>query len=270
MNATAIRRHHVEAVMGTVVSIELIADSGTAPSAEAMISELADWFHHVDEVFSPYRGDSPITRIGRGDAELDVLLDHLPAAVFDEIFEVLHRCESLYAETGGVFDVWNLPSPNGTRFDPCGYVKGWSVQRAAARLEAAEVSRYCLNAGGDVLVGGLNADDEPWRIGVRHPDLPDRLAFVVAGPGPLAVATSGTYERGAHILDPRSGERVADIASITVIGPDLAEADAFATAAFAMGNDGVAWVEDRPGYEAIEIAHDLTTATTTGIARYLA
>ena len=256
------RHHHVEPVMGTVVSIELIG--GSQDTVERSVAELVEWFHHVDQTFSPFLVDSAISRIGRGEE---------PAADDDmtEILEVVERCESLYVDTDGVFDVWNLPSPNGTRFDPCGYVKGWSVQRAAALLHRAGFSDFCLNAGGDVLAGGATASGEPWRIGVRHPHHADRLAFVLAGHGPLAVATSGTYERGAHIVDPRTGERVADVASITVVGPDLAEADAFATAAFAMGaGAGIEWVERRRGYEAIEIAHDLTMATTSGIERYIA
>jgi len=257
------RRHHVEAVMGTAVSIELIGDPD-AP-LDRLISDLVDWFHHVDQTFSPYRADSPITRIGRGEP-----IDDLPSATTAEIVEVLQRCHALYGATDGVFDVWNLPSPNGTRFDPCGYVKGWSVQRAAALLEAAGVMRYCINAGGDVLVGGSNPDDEPWQIGIRHPHHADQLAMIVSGFGPMAVATSGTYERGAHIIDPRSGDAVTDIASLTVIGRDLAAVDAYATAAFAMGASGLTWITEQTDCEAVQIGHDLTLEATAGMSHYLA
>lgn len=247
--------HHVEAVMGTTVSIDLV-DSHD----HALVDRLVQWFHHVDEVFSPYSAHSTVTRIGRGECT--------DADLTDEVLEVLGRCESLCVETGGVFDVWNLPSPNGTRFDPCGYVKGWSVQRAADLLRAEGVHDFCLNAGGDVAVDGRNHDGDVWRVGVRHPHHPGCVALVLHGDGPLAVATSGTYERGAHIVDPRSGEAVADVASVTVVGPDLADADAYATAVFAMGVDGLEWLAGQPGYDGAVITHDGRLRSTPGLAAY--
>ena len=253
--------------MGTAVSIELIGNAD-AP-LDRLIEELVAWFHHVDETFSPYRADSPISRIGRGEP-----LDDLPAATIDQIVEVLQHCNALYTATDGVFDVWGLPAPNGTRFDPCGYVKGWSVQRVAGMLDAAGVTRFGINAGGDVLVGGSNPDDEPWRIGIRHPHQADQLAMIVSGYGPLAVATSGTYERGAHIIDPRTGQAVTDVASITVVGPNLAIADAYATTAFAIGcgasgRAGLDWVETHTEYDAVQIGHQLQIEATPGMVHWV-
>ena len=251
--------HHVEAVMGTTVSIDIVDSHDSA-----ILAELVAWFHDVDDVFSPYKDDSPISRIGRGevgpgDPELT-----------DDVLEVLRRCEELISETDGVFDVWNLPSPNGTRFDPCGYVKGWSIERAAALVEAHGVHDYCINCGGDMALGGRNHDGAPWRIGIRHPDDPAAISIVIEAQGPMGIATSGSYERGAHILDPRDGLPVTDLAGVTVIGPSIAEADAFATTVYVMGVSGLAWLEQHPGYSACVMTHDGELFTTDQFDAHLA
>lgn len=249
--------------MGTSISIDIV-DSHDRD----LVDRLVGWFHHVDEVFSPYRESSPISRIGRN--EVDITTSSMDPAISDEVFEVLERCESLADETGGVFDVWNVPSPNGTRFDPCGYVKGWSVQRAVQILKQEGVNDYCINAGGDIAIGGRNRDGGLWRIGVRHPHDAGALALVVRGEGPLAVATSGTYERGAHIIDALTGEACTAVASATIVGPELADADAYATTVFAMGVDGIAWLAGQADYEGCVITHDLELVATEGFARHLA
>lgn len=243
--------HHVEPVMGTTVSIDII-DSHD----RSLVDELVAWFHDVDEVFSPYKEHSPISRLGRGE------IAPTDAEVSTDVRDVLQRCGELAEETDGVFDVWSLPSPNGTRFDPCGYVKGWSVQRAGALLQARGVVDFCLNAGGDVLVGGREHGNVPWRVGIRHPDDPTSLALVVQGTEPFAVATSGAYERGAHIVDPRTGRPAHELASATVIGPDLADADAYATTLFVMGEPGLLWLAERPGYSGCVITRDARVVAT--------
>ena len=86
----------------------------------------------------------------------------------------------------------------------------------------------------------------------------------------LAVATSGEYERGAHILDPHTGRPPSGLLSVTVVGPDLATADAYATAAFAMGADGPEWTATLDGYDALCITSDGRVLTTPGVARHRA
>lgn len=242
--------------MGTTISIEVL-DSDD----RSLVDEMVGWFHHVDADFSPYKPDSVITRIGTGD------LAPTDDEVQPEVREVLQRCGELFEDSDGAFDVWSLPSPNGTRFDPCGYVKGWSVERAANLLRERGVQHFCLNAGGDVAIGG-NYRGGPWRIGIRHPLHAHALAFVMEVHGPAGVATSGTYERGAHILDPRTGVPTA-VLSATVIGPDLAEADAFATTLAVMGTDGLTWVEDHRGYAGCVITPDLQVMSTDSFDRYV-
>ena len=168
------------------------------------------WLRWVDATFSTYRTDSEISRLDRG--ELD---DPHPL-----VREVLARCEQLRVETGGWFDVRATG-----RLDPSGYVKGWAVERAAAFGR----DRFLIDAGGDVLLRGS------WRVGIRHPHARDALAAAITL-ADCAVATSGAYERGPHVLDPFSGRPATGLSSVTVIGRDLGTADAYATAAFAAGD----------------------------------
>ena len=214
------------------------------------------WLHEVDATFSTYRDDSEISRLDRG--ELTV------ADCRPEVDEVLTRCVALERATGGYFSV----RPAG-RLDPSGLVKGWAVDGAARRLEAAGAQRFCINAGGDVVARGRPEPDRAWRVGIRHPEQHERLAAVVAVED-LAVATSAAYERGAHILDPHTGRPPTGLLSVTIVGPDLATTDAYATAAFAMGADGPAWTATLDGYDALCITADHQVLSTPGFARHRA
>ena len=152
---------------------------------------------------------------------------------------------------------------------PSGYVKGWAVARAAERLDAAGARRFCIDAGGDIAARGRPRADRGWRVGIRHPRERERLAAVLEVED-LAVATSGEYERGAHIVDPRSGRPPEGLLSVTVVGPDLARADAYATAAFAMGADGPAWTATLAGYDAMCVTSDDRVLATPGFDRHRA
>jgi thiamine biosynthesis lipoprotein len=91
---------------------------------------------------------------------------------------------------------------------------------------------------------------------------------VLQAEGPLAVATSASYERGAHIIHPRHGTPTAEVASATVVGRSLADADAFATTLFVMGIGGLYWVDDQPGYGAMVITHDGAVLSTARFDRH--
>lgn len=256
MTRVATGRHHVEYVMGMAVTID-IRDPDIPGEA---IDDVVSWLHHVDSTFSTYDSSSPISAVGRGDIS--------PSDAGGEIVEVLRLCESIRIESHGVFDVFEVPAPNGTRLDPSGLVKGWAIERAAGLLEGYGCRNFAVNAGGDIVVRGRPSDDARWRIGIRHPEIGDALALVVEASESLAVATSATYERGAHIVDPRTGYPAIRLASATVVGPDLAIADAYATTVFVMGEAGLEWIELRPDYEAYIILHDDTTRWTSGFDRY--
>jgi thiamine biosynthesis lipoprotein len=250
--------HHVEFVMGMAVSID-IRDPATPPAA---IGDVVDWLHHVDRTFSTHKSESPISAIGRGELDLD--------DAGDEIRDVLRLCEALRLDSNGVFDAFEVPAPNGTRFDPSGLVKGWSIERAAELLERHGCRNFCLNAGGDIAIRGNPTGNDPWRVGVRHPAEAHQLALVINAHQRLAIATSATYERGAHIIDPRTGQYTTELASVTVVGPDLTFADAYATTVFVMGLGGLAWLTDHAGYDAYVITHHDVTHWTDGFAPYRA
>jgi thiamine biosynthesis lipoprotein len=109
----------------------------------------------------------------------------------------------------------------------------------------------------------------PWRIGIADPFRPGGLALVVAAVD-CAVATSGTAERGAHIVNPRTGRPAAGLASLTVTGRSLALADACATAAFAMGPALARdWLASLDGCEAYAITEAGETWQTAGFAAFI-
>lgn len=232
----------VEHVMGLPVSLRVDDERFDATAADRLFA----WLHEVDARFSPFREDSEVSRLGRG--ELD------PGRLSPGLTEVLALCERYRAATGGAFDV-RLP---GRGLDPCAVVKGWSVQKGAELLRAAGIRRFCLNAGGDVAVAG-----GPWRVGVRHPEHPGRLC-TVAHVTDGAVATSARYERGDHILDGRTGRPATGLLSLTVVAPTLTEADTVATAAFALGREGIAWAAARPGCEVFAVTADRRVRRTDG------
>lgn len=239
----AARMQEVRDIMGIPIGID-VRDDGI--DVEPAFARLRD----ADAVFSTYRADSDISRLGRGEASL--------AECHPDVDAVLTDCLELARETDGYFSA----RPAG-HLDPSGYVKGWAVARAADALTSAGARRFCINAGGDVVARG-----RPWRVGIRHPRELDALATVLEVQD-LAVATSGEYERGAHIVDPHTGRRPAGLLSVTVVGPDLALADAYATAAFAMGLDrGPEWISRREGFDALCITTDERVLSTPGFARH--
>jgi FAD:protein FMN transferase len=244
----AARRTEVRHIMGMPIGVDL------ADAPDVDVEPAFDWLRWVDATFSTYRDDSEVSRLARGELTI--------AECAPEVDEVLTRCLALERETDGFFSA----RPAG-RLDPSGYVKGWAVDGAAARLATAGATRFCINAGGDVVARGRPAPDRPWRVGVRHPEALDQLAAVLAVED-LAVATSGEYERGAHILDPHTGRPPSGLLSATIVGPDLATADAYATAAFAMGAAGPAWTATLAGYDAMCITSDRRVLTTPGFARH--
>jgi len=222
----------VELVMGTAISVD-VRDDCVGPDG---LDEVFAWFRRVDTVFSTYQADSEISRLGRGE---------LTAADCDpDVRWVLDRCEEARRASNGYFDVWATGI-----LDPSGLVKGWSVEVASAILVRRGSANHCINAGGDIRLRGEPQAGRPWHVGIAHPHVRDALTVVVAGRD-LAVATSGSAERGAHVLNPHTGRPADALASVTVVGADLTLADTYATAAFAMGLDAPAWLSGLGDHEA--------------------
>ncbi len=238
---TQIGLHEIEHCMDATVSIDL-AD----PLPRAELLRLADdvfaWLQRVDRLFNMYRPDSEISRMRRGELRMS---ESSP-----EVRTALERCAELWRATGGFFD----PYATGV-LDPSGFVKGWAIQVASDRLLAAGCDNHCLTCGGDVRVRGTTAVGEPWRIGVRHPWERLEVAWVLAGTD-LAVATSGSYGRGPHVIDPYQGRPATQLRSVTVVGHDLGTATAYATAGTAMGLPALTWLARLDGHEAAVVTED--------------
>jgi thiamine biosynthesis lipoprotein len=190
--------------MGTVVSFSL-REAESATEAEAALERAEARLRRVDEVFSTWKPQSPVSRLRRGEIELD---DAPP-----EVAEVLELCRTARDASDGWFDPWSLPGG----VDPTGLVKGWAAERALDEFKNAGVPAALVNAGGDITAFGRPAPGQPWRIGIRHPLAADRLLLMVELDGPGAVATSGTYERGEHLIDPHTGEPAQGLLSATVL-----------------------------------------------------
>jgi thiamine biosynthesis lipoprotein len=186
-----------------------------------------------------------------------------------EIREILALCAALKTRSGGAFDAWAVGDP--PAFDPCGAVKGWAAERASAVLASAGVGSHVLGAGGDVRVRGV-LEGPPWRVGITDPHRPGRLLAVAELTGG-AVATSGLAERGTHIWDPLHQRPATSLAQVTVIGPSLAWADGYATAAMAMGTEtSYAWLADlarRTGYQALTVDADAGVWWTEGMPGHI-
>jgi thiamine biosynthesis lipoprotein len=251
----------VREIWGTVCSID-VRDDVDVGAVEACFA----WFGRVDDLFSTWRPDTEIMRIGRGELA--------PAAASSEVREVLALSDAVRDETGGAFDIavgarpGVPPAPGRAPLDPSGIVKGWAVERAATILRDAGAGCYMINAGGDVVTRGAPAGSDGWRIGIQHPWDRDRVAAVVRARD-QAVATSGRYERGDHVLDPRTGAPARGFASATVVGPDLAIADAYATAVIVLGPArGLQWIATHAGYEAMAITDNRAVLFTPNFDRY--
>jgi thiamine biosynthesis lipoprotein len=191
-----------------------------------------------------------VSRINRGELRLEDA---------GQLVNQVVNLSRLYEHaTEGYFSSWI-----DGRLDPSGLVKGWAVDRACSILDRHGYADYFVDAGGDVQTRGRNVNGGPWRVGIRHPVERDKVARVVLASG-LAVATSGTYEKGEHIRDPHTGKPANAWLSFTVVGSDILEADVFATACFAMGLSGLEFVARHVGYEAYAIDRQLGASYTTG------
>lgn len=227
----AIRR---EPVMGTVFSFD-VRNIPAGAALEDALAEAIGRLHWVDDVFSTYSDSSEVNRFDRG--ELPV------GRCSPELRHVITLCHRYAQLTGGYFDAWA-----GGRFDPSGVVKGWAAQEASLLLARRGFIDHAVDGGGDIVLSGSPADGQSWKVGVRHPLVSGAYSAALSL-GPSAVATSGTYERGQHVVNPFTRRPAAELVSVTVVGPDMVDADAYATAALAMGRDAPGWLSSLDGYE---------------------
>jgi thiamine biosynthesis lipoprotein len=242
------RRVFVEHMWGTAITIDV-----REPCALSAISETYDWFRQVDDTFSTWRVDSEISRYATGELKL--------SDCSAELTVVLELCDELRARSRGAFDEMVGSDPRVAPreglgpIDPSGVVKGWALDRAVERLETRGCTRFAIAAGGDVRVGARPDGAEAWRVGIQHPW--DRGAVgAIVEVTDAGVATSGRYERGDHVIDPRTAEPAVALMSATVVADDLALADGYATAAMVLGEEAMSWLTDEVGVAGMVVTND--------------
>ena len=237
-------------IMGMPVTFEVTDQH----ASQEVFDEVFDYFEYVDEKFSTYKEMSEISMINRHELSLD-------EASYD-MQTVFSLAEEIKNGTDGYFDIWH-----DGKYDPSGLVKGWAIHNAAELVRQRGFQNYTVEAGGDFQAVGKNSQGQDWRVGIRNPFNLNEIVKVLSVSN-CGVATSGTYIRGQHIYNPKGeGAPTSDILSLTVIGPDVYLADCFATAAFAMGRPGIAFIERLDGFEGYMIDHDRIATFSSGFGR---
>ena len=237
--------------MGMPVVVQVIDKN----AKEEDISEVFSYFHYIDKKFSTYKKNSEISQINRGE------LNELNYS--NEMKKILSLCQKTKQETNGFFEINN----NGV-LDPSGIVKGYAINNGANILIGKGYKNIYVEIAGDIQVFGNNGKDNFWKIGIQNPFNLEEIIKVVKLKD-KGIATSGTYIRGSHIINPKKKKPAEDIVSITVIGPNVYEADRFATAAFAMGKKGIRFIEGLKGFEGYMIQKDKTAVYTSGFSNYV-
>ncbi|MFY1695254.1 MULTISPECIES: FAD:protein FMN transferase [unclassified Solwaraspora] len=217
----------------------LVADEriGRRGLSEAIADAVAE-LRAVDVTYSPLRPNSLVSLLRRGEVAPEI---------YPPLADIVDRCLAMRVATEGWFDPWAVPGG----FDPAGMIKGWAVERAASRLRAAGISDYAVVSGGDLTVRGHAPHGGPWRIALFSPaapgtaDRPPTVVTMVDG----AIGTCGLTSRHSPVIDPHRGTVVRRESAATVIGPDLAVADGYATALFAAGPAGLHWFPTVDGYQ---------------------
>ena len=216
-------------VWGTVLFVDAASDGqGDEDFLQSGIDKMRDFALHVDEVFSTYKPNSVISRLRRKEITIE--------STSDEVKDVWNRCAFAREITEGAFDPWAVEGG----FDPSGLVKGWAADKCAEIMLNSGAKHVQINAAGDLTLRGGYLGGEPWSIGVVNPENRQEIVQVFSIMDG-AIATSGAYERGAHIVDPHTGLIAIGARSATVLGPDGGLSDALATALMVEGRDGAIW-----------------------------
>ncbi len=237
-------------LMGMPVTLELV----DAWATQEVLDTVFAYFECVDAKFSTYKENSEISMINRHQLSLE--------QSSQEMRTIFTLAEQTRRETDGYFDI-----RQNDMYDPSGIVKGWAIQNAAGILRQKGFENFYVDAGGDIQVAGRNNQGKNWQVGIQSPFNTNEIVKVLSV-SDCGIATSGTYVRGQHIYNPKNKNRlITDILSLTVIGPDIYQADRFATAAFAMGREGILFIENLNGFEAYMIDQDRQATYTSGFDR---
>ena len=214
-------------VWGTIVDVDIASSVVSEDGLNQGMQQVIDFCTQVDSDFSTYIDTSWVTRLRTNQIEI--------SSCPPSVQEVWNLCLQAKHLTDGAFDPWAVEGG----FDPSGLVKGWAADKCADLLLSLGIEHVQVNAAGDLALRGGFYDGvvKPWRIGVVNPDNRTEVVEVFEifdG----AIATSGTYERGAHINDPFTGLIAIGAQSATVVGPLGWLCDALATALMVAGTDG--------------------------------
>ena len=214
-------------VWGTIVDVDIASSVVSDDGLSQGMQQVIDFCKQVDADFSTYIDSSWVTRLRTNKVEIS----SCPPLV-QEVWELCLQAKHL---TDGAFDPWAVEGG----FDPSGLVKGWAADKCADLLVTLGIEHVQVNAAGDLALRGgfFDVVVKPWRIGVINPDNRAEVVetFEISDG---AIATSGSYERGAHINDPYTGLIAIGAKSATVVGPLGWLCDALATALMVAGEDG--------------------------------
>lgn len=241
--------------MGMPISLAMRGRHADDAHGHAAWAAVMNTLRAADRVFSTYRRDSYVSRLGRG----ELALEDCPP----EVAVVLALGDLAERDSNGAFRVRRTTADGLTVLDPSGVVKGWAVELAAEHLRRLDDTDFCLSTGGDLTCLTRRSDGVPWRIGVENP-LDDKSLVAVVPLLTGAVATSGAAHRGAHIIDGRTGRPPEGVASVTVVGSSLTWADIDATAAYAQGPVAARWLRTRPGRRGLVVWQDGSTTLVDG------
>jgi thiamine biosynthesis lipoprotein len=245
-------------MMGMTINVEIVDPAVKLSDFERVFA----YFKEVDNRFSTYKDNSEISKINQA----LIAEKACPARDYSpDMAEVFKLSEQTKKETAGYFDIVNREG----KFDPSGLVKGWAIYKAAEILWRSGLNNFYLDAGGDIQTSGKDSLGQIWTVGIRNPFKQEEIVKVLTLDN-KGVATSGTYLRGQHVYNPhRKEEALNDIISFTVVGPNVYEADRFATAVFAMGREGISFVENLAGFEGYMIDAKGIATFTSGFSQYV-
>ena len=236
-------------IMGTGVSIDI------PDAAPPIFEKTFERLEEIDAKFSTYKPESEVSRYGRSEIAEEDLSRELKA--------VIKACKAAEKATQGYFSAWAAKS-----FDPSGYVKGWAISEAAKIIKRAGHRTFCIGIGGDILAASNS--DKIWNIGIQDPADKSKILNKLSIKNG-AIVTSGTSVRGLHIINPKTGRPADSILSMTVVGPDIIDADVLATAAFVQGESGLNFIAgDAKSYEALVVDKTGKISMTSGMSKLLA
>jgi FAD:protein FMN transferase len=291
-----------EGLMGTIVTIQVVGHGANADQESARrdgVARAFNWFRDINDRCSRFDPSSELSRLS---AQVNT-----PVTVSEILFEAISFAIAVADATDGVFDPtvggrmeqlgFNREFRTGATVESAterhvtyrdvtldhakhtvvlaapmmldlgAVAKGLAIDVAARELTAFR--HFAIDAGGDLFLSGLNAQHEPWAVGIRHPRH-EREILGMLRVSDAAVCTSGDYERMTiagdhHIVDARTGSPSVQAASVTVQAGSAMVADALATAAFALGpTAGIALLESQ-GVEGLIVTPELQRFATAGM-----